>query len=47
MHSVLVGKPGERGHLEDPDADGDNMKMDLQEVGRGTDWTDPAQNRKW
>jgi hypothetical protein len=39
------GKVREADHLEDPDADIDNIKMDLQEVGWGTDWIDPAQNR--
>jgi len=39
------GNLRERDHLEDPDADRDNIEMDLQEVGCGMDWTDLAQNR--
>jgi len=32
--------------LEDPGVDGDNIKMDLQEVGcRDMDWIDLAQDR--
>jgi hypothetical protein len=39
----------ERGHLEDPGLDGDNIKMDLQKVGlRDRDWFDLAENRdRW
>ena len=37
---------GERHHLGDPDVDGDNIKMDLQELGFGVmDWIDMAQDR--
>ena len=39
------GNLRERDHLEDPDADRDNIEMDLQEVGCGMDWTDLAQKR--
>ena len=31
----MWGNLRERGHLEDPDADGDNIKMDIQDVGCG------------
>jgi len=39
----------ERDHLEDPGEWGDNIKMDLQEVGcGGMDWIDLAQDRdRW
>ena len=39
----------ERDHLEDPGLDGDNIKMDLQEMGCGcVDWISPAQDRdRW
>jgi hypothetical protein len=37
VYRVLVGKP-DRDHLEDPGADGRNIRMDLQEVGWGA-WT--------
>ena len=35
--------------MEDPDIDGDNIKMDLQEMRCvGTDWIDLAQDRdRW
>ena len=41
------GNLRERDHLEDPGVDGgDNIKMDLQEVGcGGMDWIDVAQDR--
>jgi hypothetical protein len=32
-------------HLGDPGVDGDNIKMDLQEVGWGIDWIELAQDR--
>jgi hypothetical protein len=36
----------ERDHLEDPCIDGDNTKMDLQEVEcEGMDWISVAQDR--
>ena len=44
------GNLRERDHLEDLDADGNNIKMHLQEIGwgEGTHWIDPAQDRdKW
>jgi transposase InsO family protein len=45
-YRVLVGKPVEREHWEDPSVDGDNIKRDLQEVGcGGTDWIELAQHR--
>jgi hypothetical protein len=35
-------------HLGEPGLDGDNIKMDLQDVGWGMDWIELAQNRdKW
>jgi hypothetical protein len=35
-------------HLGDPGIDGDNIKMDLQEVGWGLDWIELAQDRdRW
>ena len=39
----------ERDHQGGPDADGDNIKMDLQEVGEGCeDWMELAQDRdRW
>jgi len=38
-----------RDHLEDPSVDGDNIKMDVQEVGcGGMDWIELAQDRdRW
>jgi hypothetical protein len=34
--------------LGDPGVDGDNIKMDLQEVGWGMDWIELAQDRdRW
>ena len=49
MHSVLVGKPGEKRRLGRPRRGWeDNIKMDLQEVGCGsTDWIEMAQDRDW
>ena len=50
VHKVLVGKPGGKGSLERPRRRWeDNIKMDLQEVGRGCgDWMELAQDRdKW
>jgi hypothetical protein len=43
------GSQREKGHWGDPDVDGDNIKMDIQEfgVGRG-DCMDSAQDRvRW
>jgi hypothetical protein len=39
----------EEDHLKDPgDRWDDNIKMDLQEVGWGTDWIDTSQDRdRW
>jgi hypothetical protein len=35
-------------NLEDPGVDGDNIKMDLQEVRWGMDWIELAQDRdRW
>jgi hypothetical protein len=44
-----VGKPEGRRSLERPRRRWeDNIKMDLREVGFGTDWTDLAQDRdRW
>jgi hypothetical protein len=43
------GNLKERDHWRDPDVDGDNIKMDFQEVGGGgMDWIGLAQNRdRW
>ena len=43
------GNLRERDHLKDPGVEGDNIKMDLQELGcGGMDWIDLAQDRdKW
>ena len=47
MHRVLVGKPEGKRILGRPRRRWeDNIKMDLQEVGRGCgDWMELAQNR--
>ena len=47
MHKVLVGKPEGKRPLGRPRHRWeDNMKMDLQEVGRGCgDWMELAQDR--
>ena len=39
----------ERNSLRDPDVDGDNIKMDIQELGCGVmDWIELAQDRdRW
>ena len=50
LYRVLVGKPERRSHLGDQGADGgDNIKIDLQEVGyEGVDWIELAQNKdRW
>jgi hypothetical protein len=46
---VLVGKPEVKRPLGRPRRRWeDNIKMDLQEVGRGMDWIDLAQDRdRW
>ena len=45
VHKVLVGKPEGKNHWGDQDVDGDNIKMDLEEVGRGCgDWMELAQD---
>ena len=46
---VLVKKPEGKRHLGDPGIDGDNIKIDLQEVGcGGMDWIELAQDRnRW
>jgi hypothetical protein len=43
------GNPRERDHLEDPGVDGDNIKINVQEVGcGGMDWINLAQDRdRW
>ena len=47
MHRVLVGRPEVKRPLGRPRRRwGDNIKMDLQEVGRGCeDWMELAQDR--
>ena len=50
MHRVLVGKPEGKSPLERPRRRcEDNIKMDLQEVGRGCgDWMELTQDRdRW
>ena len=50
VHKVLVGKPEGKTPLERPRRRcEDNIKMDLQEVGRGCgDWLELAQDRdRW
>ena len=50
VHKVLVEKPRGKRSLERPRRRGeDNIKMDLQEVGRGCgDWMEFAQDRdRW
>jgi hypothetical protein len=44
-YRVLVGKPEERRELGKQTQMGDNIKIDVQEVGWGMDWIDLAQNR--
>ena len=48
VHKVLVGKPGGKRPLGKPRRRWeDNIKMDLQEVGRGFgDWMELAQERE-
>jgi hypothetical protein len=46
VHRALVGKPEGKRSLERPRSRWeDNIKMDLQEVGRGGDWVELAQDR--
>ena len=49
VHRVLVGKPEGKRPLGRPRRRWeDNIKMDLQEVGRGGDWMELAQDRgRW
>ena len=49
VHRVLVGKPEGKRPVGRPRRRWeDNIKMDLQEVGRGGDWMELAQDRdKW
>jgi hypothetical protein len=49
VHRVLVGKPERKRPLGRPRHRwGDNIKMDLQEVGAGGgDWMELAQDRDW
>jgi hypothetical protein len=45
---LLWGNLREGDHLGDPGVDGDNIKMDLQEVEWGMDWIELAQDRdRW
>jgi hypothetical protein len=46
VHRVLVGKPEGKRQMGRPNVDGDNIKMDLQEVGGSCgDWMELAQDR--
>ena len=46
VHRVLVGKPEGKSYLGRPRRRWeDNIKMDLQEVGKGGDWMELAQDR--
>ena len=49
VHRVLVGKPEGKRPLGRPRRKWeDSVKMDLQEVGRGGDWMELAQDRdRW
>ena len=49
VHRVLLGKPeGKRSFGRPRRRWEDNIKMDLQEVGRGGDWMELAQDRdRW
>jgi len=49
VHRVLVGKPEGKRPLGRPRRRwGDNIKMDLREVGGGGDWMELAQDRdRW
>ena len=49
VHRVLMGKPEGKMPLGRPTRRwGDNIKMDLQEVGGGGDWMELAQDRdRW
>ena len=49
MHKEFKwGNLREGDHLEDPDVDEDNIKMDLREVEWGRDWIGLAQDRdRW
>ena len=49
VHRVLVGKPEGKRPLGRPRRRWeDNIRMDLQEVGRGGDWLELAQDRdRW
>ena len=49
VHRVLVGKPEGKMSLGKPRHRwGDNIKVDLQEVGRDGDWMELAQDRdRW
>jgi hypothetical protein len=49
VHRVLVGRPEGKRQLGRPRHRWDNIKMDLQEVGRGrVDWMELAEDRdRW
>ena len=49
VHRVLVGKPEGKSPLGRPRRRlEDNIKMDIQEVGRGGDWMELAEDRdRW
>ena len=49
VHKVLVGKPERKDHWRPRRRWEDNIKMDLEEVGRGCgDWMELAQDRdRW
>jgi len=45
-YRVLVGRPeGKRPFVRPRCKCEDNIKMDFEDVGRGTDWTDLSQGR--
>jgi hypothetical protein len=44
-YRVLVWRPEGKNHLENLGIDGENVKMDLQEVGWDREWLDLAQDR--
>lgn len=44
VYTLLVGKPKDKGHLEDSRHRGENnIEMDLKEIRCGVDWIHPVQ----